>query len=65
MIPNLNEPEKNNKNFINDHPLSIGNKSLWNQYFHDCEIWQEIEKDVRRTRNDINFFKDAFNAEER
>lgn len=60
VIPDLDNPENNNKNYENDHPLSRQKKSLWNQYFEDNVVWQEIEKDVRRTRNDMQFFTDAF-----
>ncbi len=42
-----------------DHPLSVADKSLWNQFFKDMELWEEIEKDVRRTRSDITFFIEA------
>ncbi len=42
-----------------DHPLSVGSSSLWNQFFKDQELWEEIEKDVRRTRSDISFFIEA------
>lgn len=60
MIPDLYDPEKCNKNYEYDHPLSIAKRSLWNQYFHDNVIWQEIEKDIRRTRVDMQFFTDAY-----
>ena len=53
VIPDMQNEENNNPNFINDHPLSIAKKSLWNQYFFDNVIWQEIEKDIRRTRTDM------------
>lgn len=53
VIPDLDNPQNNNKNFVNDHPLSIAKKSLWNQYFTDNFIWTEIEKDIRRTRTDM------------
>lgn len=42
-----------------DHPLSVNKDSTWNQYFKDQEIWDEIEKDVKRTRTDISFFYKA------
>ena len=44
---------------VQDHPLSQKSNSLWSQYFADLEIWIEIEKDIRRTRTDLNFFTDA------
>ena len=39
-----------------DHPLSVQPNSTWNKFFSDLELWEEIEKDVRRTRSDIDFF---------
>jgi hypothetical protein len=32
---------------------------VWNKFFKDLDLWEEIEKDVRRTRSDINFFIEA------
>jgi len=42
-----------------DHPLSISNESKWSQFYKDLEIWDEIEKDVKRTRTDLAFFYKA------
>lgn len=39
-----------------DHPLSTAQTSVWNTFFKDQEIWDEIEKDVKRTRTDVGFF---------
>jgi hypothetical protein len=39
-----------------DHPLNMASSSKWNAYFQDQDIWEEIDKDVRRTRPDMNFF---------
>jgi len=65
VIPDMDNEENNNKNYDNDHPLSVKKKSLWNQYFQDNVIWQEIEKDIRRTRTDMQFFSDAFDDSQR
>jgi hypothetical protein len=46
-----------------DHPLSRSCKSVWNTYFKDQEIWDEIEKDVKRTRTDMGFFYLALDKE--
>ena len=46
-----------------DHPLSRATESVWNTYFKDQELWDEIEKDVKRTRSDMNFFYLALDAE--
>ena len=42
-----------------DHPLSNTDESMWNKFFKDLELWEEIEKDVRRTRSDMTFFIEA------
>jgi TBC1 domain family member 13 len=39
-----------------DHPLSRSTTSVWNTFFKDQEIWDEIEKDVKRTRSDMYYF---------
>ena len=49
-----------NYGMVNEHPLNNSSKSDWNRYFNDQALWTEIEKDVRRTRTDLNFFCDAF-----
>lgn len=47
-----------------DHPLNIEENSVWAQYHKDREIWEEIEKDVKRTRNEIALFMKALKDEE-
>ena len=32
---------------------------MWNTFFKDQELWDEIEKDVKRTRREMNFFSKA------
>ena len=39
-----------------DHPLSNTNSSKWKTYFDDIDLFEEIDKDVRRTRTHMNFF---------
>ena len=39
---------------LEEDPLSKNGK--WNTFFKDQEIWELIEKDVKRTRTDMNFF---------
>ncbi|KAL8201714.1 hypothetical protein R6Q57_010861 [Mikania cordata] len=39
-----------------EHPLSLGKSSIWNQYFQDSEIIEQIDRDVKRTHPDIPFF---------
>ncbi|XP_047336407.1 TBC1 domain family member 13-like [Impatiens glandulifera] len=39
-----------------EHPLSLGNTSLWNKFFQDSEIIEQIDRDVKRTHPDMNFF---------
>lgn len=42
-----------------DHPLSVNQHSQWNRFFKDQDLWDEIEKDVKRTRTDLSFFYKA------
>ncbi|KAG9447919.1 hypothetical protein H6P81_014047 [Aristolochia fimbriata] len=39
-----------------EHPLSLGKSSVWNQFFQDTEIIEQIDRDVKRTHPDMNFF---------
>eukprot|EP00743_Colponemidia_sp_Colp-15_P004322 GILK01004662.1.p1 GENE.GILK01004662.1~~GILK01004662.1.p1 ORF type:complete len:427 (-),score=50.89 GILK01004662.1:40-1275(-) len=39
-----------------DHPLSIDRQSEWSLFFKSKEVWEEIDKDVRRTRPEMHFF---------
>ena len=51
--------EKNEKNGGKiDHPLNIQKTSCWNIYFNDRTLWNTIEKDTKRTRSDLKFFKE-------
>ena len=52
--PKLKDEEQKSK--IVDHPLSRSTTSVWNTFFKDQELWDEIEKDVKRTRTDMYFF---------
>ena len=50
---------------VTEHPLNNKKESLWGQYFEDQAIWIEIEKDVKRTRCDLDFFTDAVDPTKR
>lgn len=39
-----------------EHPLSLGKTSVWNQFFQDSEIIEQIDRDVMRTHPDLHFF---------
>lgn len=39
-----------------EHPLSLGKTSIWNQFFQDTEVIEQIDRDVKRTHPDMNFF---------
>ncbi|XWS09161.1 hypothetical protein CRYUN_Cryun40dG0062500 [Craigia yunnanensis] len=39
-----------------EHPLSLGKSSIWNQFFQDSEIIEQIDRDVKRTHPDVHFF---------
>lgn len=45
-----------------DHPLNRSSDSTWKQYYDDKLIWEEIEKDVKRTRVELTFFYTALDA---
>ena len=49
-----NEQKKKKKTF--DHPLSTTSTSIWNQHFKDNTIINDINKDLKRTRNEMDFF---------
>jgi len=42
-----------------DHPLSTNQNSTWKRYYDDRLLWEEIEKDVKRTRVELAFFMQA------
>lgn len=48
---------------LDDHPLSTSKTSGWNTLFKDRELWDEIEKDTRRTRKEISLFGQSTNNE--
>ncbi|RWW87114.1 hypothetical protein BHE74_00004069, partial [Ensete ventricosum] len=39
-----------------EHPLSLTKSSVWNQYFQEAEILEQIDRDVKRTHPDMEFF---------
>ncbi|KAI0494858.1 hypothetical protein KFK09_025004 [Dendrobium nobile] len=39
-----------------EHPLSLGSTSVWNQFFQEAEIIEQIERDVKRTHPEMQFF---------
>ncbi|KAJ6820580.1 TBC1 domain family member 5-like [Iris pallida] len=39
-----------------EHPLSLGKTSVWNQFFQDTEVIEQIDRDVMRTHPDMHFF---------
>lgn len=41
-----------------EHPLSLGSTSVWNQFFQDTEIIEQIDRDVKRTHPNMPFFSD-------
>ncbi|GAQ80933.1 GTPase-activating protein [Klebsormidium nitens] len=42
-----------------DHPLASGQASVWHQFFQDTELWEQIDRDVKRTHPDLPFFNGA------
>ena len=41
-----------------DHPLSREKNSNWNNFFNDQKLWDEVEKDTKRTKKYSSFFAD-------
>ncbi|GAB2221754.1 hypothetical protein Drorol1_Dr00012942 [Drosera rotundifolia] len=41
-----------------EHPLSLGKSSIWNHFFQDTEIIEQIDRDVQRTHPDMPFFSE-------
>lgn len=41
---------------VKDHPLSKDPSSEWNSVFKDMFLWDEIEKDTKRTRTELDLF---------
>jgi len=39
-----------------EHPLSLGKTSVWNNFFEYTEIMEQIDRDVKRTHPDMHFF---------
>ncbi|KAG0583742.1 hypothetical protein KC19_3G159600 [Ceratodon purpureus] len=39
-----------------DHPLSLRSESVWHQFFQDTELAEQINRDVKRTHPDMQFF---------
>lgn len=39
-----------------DHPLNTKQDSKFKKFYDDKELWEEIEKDVKRTRVELAFF---------
>ncbi|KAL5213810.1 hypothetical protein ABZP36_002962 [Zizania latifolia] len=39
-----------------EHPLSLGKTSVWNQYFQESETVEQIDRDVKRTHPEMQFF---------
>ncbi|CAN1242587.1 TBC1 domain family member 13 [Linum perenne] len=39
-----------------EHPLSLGKTSIWNQFFQDSETIEQIDRDVKRTHPGLDFF---------
>ncbi|KAK3005035.1 hypothetical protein RJ639_016357 [Escallonia herrerae] len=57
------EPKSDSKGLLSrseithgEHPLSLGKTSVWNQFFQDTEIIEQIDRDVKRTHPDMHFF---------
>ena len=61
MLKDAQEKEKQSATGIKElkdfhDPLSLNQDSKWKQHFDDKNLWEEIEKDVKRTRKELAFF---------
>lgn len=45
-----------------DHPLAFETNSKWKQHFEDMDLYEEIDKDVQRTRVHMDFFSQEVNS---
>lgn len=46
-----------------DHPLSLGEASVWNRFFEHTEIAEQIDRDLERTHPELSFFSgDSFSC---
>ena len=59
VVPEVKQEEGATKKRIVDNPLSMQADSKWKQFYDDKNLWDEIEKDVKRTRQDVAFFHQA------
>jgi len=64
METTVGEADDEGRKKIMDHPLSVQTDSVWSQFHKDREIWEEIEKDVKRTRNETALFMRALKDED-
>jgi hypothetical protein len=46
-----------------DHPLNSNQTSVWHQFFQDTELWEQIDRDVKRTHPDLRFFNNSDGGE--
>ena len=68
MLKDEQEREKQSATGIREvksfhDPLSLKQDSKWKQHFDDKDLWEEIEKDVKRTRKELAFFMLAVNPD--
>lgn len=43
--------------------MSTKTDSKWKKFYDDKDLWEEIEKDVKRTRVELAFFMQAVNPD--
>jgi hypothetical protein len=56
LVNNSSESLERSNIALGEHPLSLGQSSIWNQFFQDSEMIEQIDRDVKRTHPDMNFF---------
>lgn len=61
----ITEPQREMKKAADDHPLALEQSSVWNKYFKDGELRDQIARDVERTRRELHFFNAEVRAARR
>jgi len=65
IIPALPKTQFDQAIEVEDHPLSLSANSRWYMFFKDDDARKQINKDIRRTKANVAFFKEvAYSSEE-
>eukprot|EP00826_Nyctotherus_ovalis_P002758 TRINITY_DN10555_c0_g3_i2.p1 TRINITY_DN10555_c0_g3~~TRINITY_DN10555_c0_g3_i2.p1 ORF type:complete len:414 (+),score=112.91 TRINITY_DN10555_c0_g3_i2:73-1314(+) len=64
IIPTLPKLQPGQSIEVEDHPLSLSKTSRWFMFYKDDDTRKQINKDIRRTKADIPFFKELAHPSE-